>query len=584
MNQLHFLALSALLITTGASVTSCSSEEVVENNPTFNGKSVKTDFAINIPVAGGKASRQSIEVTQAESTPIFKGMKDIYLASLADATPADASAFTSVFRLPNITAITAANSAKIYNDVEVPVGTKSFIFYGQSAYTGETGDAKFGVLENNLDDNTVMSADKVKFNLKAILPNADAELAANKTTLASSINDVLAVTGWAGFTPVAANADDAKLQKLYQKLTKTGVNYLGSAPAILTILNDLKASLTSLQNLSAGAVAIKTAALAKADAGIAAVTALGNFPEDKGLPQGAIQITSDGTKYNYVENPDVAISAAKIPTSKITYPASLNYTVNTKAKAKGEKVTWDEAVSTWKNQFTGWGDEVLASTRTIALYDNIQYSVARLDVSAKLKDGVVGIEDNAKQLAGAADNQRINGTLFNVTGVIIGGQPSEANWKVLPSAASKEDMNVYDREVLAASAATKISTTETAYFKTLVLDNKAVSGPEKPVYVALELVNGSGADFYGFDGIIKAGAKFYLVAQLDPAKAIADDTDNDQDHVFVQDHVTKVVFTLSDTSLPKAYVGVPDLRSSDLELGLSVDLEWRKGMEFEIEF
>lgn len=34
-------------------------------------------------------------------------------------------------------------------------------------------------------------------------------------------------------------------------------------------------------------------------------------------------------------------------------------------------------------------------------------------------------------------------------------------------------------------------------------------------------------------------------------------------------------------TLQNAYVTIPDLRSSQLSFGLSVDLEWRPGMEFE---
>ncbi len=577
MYTTHLYALLATFAVGGVGLASCSSDEAVDNNPTFDGKAVKTQFAVNIPVAGAKHSRQTVAVTQAEEPAVFKGMQGIYLASVADAAVADASTFTSVFRLPNIAAITEANSAKIYNDVEVPVGTRSFLFYGTSSSTGAQHET--GVLRHNLSDNTVMSTAAVNFNLQPIVADVTT-LDATKTALLKALNDVLSVSGWSTFTPGVDKAE-RDLQEVYQEVTKPGIHYLGSAAGIKSLLSDLKASLESITGLSGAAQTLRDAVLAKAIAGITAVEAQAGFPETLGIPQGAVQIVCTAGTYAYVDNASVTFGEATLPTSSLCYPASLNYTVATTARAKNEKVSWQEAVSDWKNQFAGWGNEVLSSTRTIALYDNIQYSVARLDVAAKLKEGVVGIEDNAKALAGAAENQRINGSKFTVSGVLIGGQPTLANWQVLPAPTAQYNLAIYDRVV---NSTATISTTTTDYCKTLVLDNKATTGDEKTVHVVLELVNGSGADFYGSDGVIKSGAKFYMVAKLDPAVAIAAGTHNGQNHVFVQDHVTKVVFTLDDKCLSKSYVGVPDLRSADLELGLSVDLKWQRGMEFEIAF
>lgn len=620
MNKLQFLALSALVVTAGVSATSCSSDEVVvENNPTFDGKAVKTDFAINIPVAGGKASRQSVEVTQAETGPVFKGMKNIFLASTVDATPGAASTFTSIFRLPEIMKasadiVDAANSAKIYNNVEVPVGTKGFVFYGESAYEGITAadadeDFEKGVLVNNISEATMKTAD-IKFNLKSIVADVTT-LNTNKGTLTTALNSVLAVSGWQTFaaTPDATGdpADDTKLKKLYKKLATAGTKYLGSAPAIKGVLEDLQNSVNSLRDasLSATATPIKAALQGQLTTSIAAVSALvpaaaPAFPMDLGLPEGALQIEYNaGTNtYSYVDNAAVTIGNAAVPTAKISFPASLNYTVATNAKANNNKVTWDENLTAWvKNngtytsQFTtanGWGDAVTAATRSVALEKSINYSVARLDVSAKLKDAN-GLPDNTAAHVTGAGNQIINSGQFQVTGIIIGGQPTQADWQVLPAASDDYSQVIYDRAVINGNQF--ISTTAQPFCKTLVLDNRKGDvnvDVQKDVHVALEVKNGSGVDFWGLDGVIKAGVKFYLVAKLTPTTTPATPgltiAQNGKKHVFVQDHVTKVVFTLSSTSLPKAYVGVPDLRSSDLELGLAVDLEWQRGMEFEVEF
>ena len=124
---------------------------------------------------------------------------------------------------------------------------------------------------------------------------------------------------------------------------------------------------------------------------------------------------------------------------------------------------------------------------------------------------------------------------------------------------------------------------------TLLLDNKMPNNAtdlEKKVNVALELLNNSTEAFAGVDGIVPAGAKFYLIGQLDPSD-LKNDTDNtdgtatgDKDRVFVQDHTTKANFTIS--SLKNAYVTIPDLRSTKLQLGLSVDLSWEAGLTFDV--
>ena len=50
--------------------------------------------------------------------------------------------------------------------------------------------------------------------------------------------------------------------------------------------------------------------------------------------------------------------------------------------------------------------------------------------------------------------------------------------------------------------------------------------------------------------------------------------------VFIQDFTTTANFTIK--SLKNAYVTIPDLRASKLQLGLSVDLTWQSGLTFNV--
>ena len=131
----------------------------------------------------------------------------------------------------------------------------------------------------------------------------------------------------------------------------------------------------------------------------------------------------------------------------------------------------------------------------------------------------------------------------------------------------------------------------------------SASAGQESVNVAIELVN-TAADFYGVDGIVAKGQKFYLIGRLDPTSAATDikwptynDTQGENTlptsyqgrypvkfntkRVFVQDFTTKANFKI--TSLANAYVTIPDLRASKLQLGLSVDLQWQSGLVFNVD-
>lgn len=129
--------------------------------------------------------------------------------------------------------------------------------------------------------------------------------------------------------------------------------------------------------------------------------------------------------------------------------------------------------------------------------------------------------------------------------------------------------------------AAKTSATNPNY--TLVLDNKnssTTNAPQSKVYVTVELENNMG-DFYGAEGLIPAGSRFYLVGELNPNGTTATQPSGETiDRVFVKDHTTIANFTI--TNLKKAYNHIPDMRTSKINVGLAVDLEWKSGITFDV--
>ena len=117
------------------------------------------------------------------------------------------------------------------------------------------------------------------------------------------------------------------------------------------------------------------------------------------------------------------------------------------------------------------------------------------------------------------------------------------------------------------------------------------------VYVAVELIN-KGADFQGVDGVVPAGCKFYLVAELNPSAdnttegSMVTSSESTGHKVFKQDFKTFANFTIAQGNpgstsnikgLAAAYNTIPDLRTPQLELGLSVDLTWQQGVRFDLD-
>lgn len=597
--------MSILLAAGTLGFISCSSDNEIEApvNPTFDGKSVKTQFAINVPAGVSRAARMSGEVVQDNFQ--FNGMKNIFLASLDNAPAADGSAtYTAVFRLPSIVAQTSNENGiqKIYEDVSVPVDTKNFIFWAESAAEGNKNVT--GVLKNNLNDNTVMTNSAVKFELEKIAPAglanlSEAEFLVGKITSVTNVANPDGKT-WRDIPEATDKAGEKVILRLMKAICKPDLRWNASYVAIYNILYDLQTGLSAItdEQLNDGTdgkpntITLRTSIINAIGNEINNIKSIDKtFPENYGLPQGAIVMEYNPETEAFdvvnISSSTVLSGDAYLDVASLCYPASLNYFVSTDLRANDSKPTqWPSGVDNWianSSWDNTWGPVVKETTQAIALKKNIQYSVARLDVNVKVAT-VTSLDDNSKN-GTTPTPSKIPSNMFKVTGVAIGGQPVAADWQVLPSSNTEGSFanTIWDNQVTNTSTITESAQN---FCKTLVLDNKVpgASAVQKEVVVAVEIENGSGTDFRGYNGVIKAGAKFYMIAKLDPTATtgVTQPTGEILDRVFVQDHNTVATFTIQ--NLKNAYIGVPDLRATDLQLGLSVDLKWEKGLEFNLDF
>ena len=106
------------------------------------------------------------------------------------------------------------------------------------------------------------------------------------------------------------------------------------------------------------------------------------------------------------------------------------------------------------------------------------------------------------------------------------------------------------------------------------------------VPVAVEFKNLSEKTIVGKDNqLIYPNTTFYLVGTLKPNENTTQRYSTDANSpvikkAFVQDYVTTANFTVK--SFQNAYNYLPDLRVPHLEIGLSVDLQWKTGITFPI--
>ena len=577
-------------------MSSCSSDDLGNDSTTNPGetKAVKTQFALNIPRANG-GTRMSGDNAQANKN--FLGMQDVRLYAFKG-EPTASSTSTAKFTLANIASgISETASSKIYSDVSVPVGTTHFLFYAH-APQGTTDDKKFelGVLDftNPATDATPTSS------ISAALVTVKGTDATSQTALLNILNGVAGVTNW-------ADADaTSELGKLYAKYTSAKA---GSANSIRLTLQSLYNNLGGIvTGANADAQTVAKAIRAKIAESFTATTgtdgyvtlaykdgsAYSTYPNNINLPDGAVQLSFDATnKFTYAATSSLT-GIQNLNASKVCFPASIYYFQSSDLAATAKELEtnqwpttttkWTAATAPWlKAENTladGWTASVQPTTRSIAMRQNINYGVANLATTVKC--GAASLKDNDKFTV--TDPSEFPGTVtvppegFPVTGLLIGGQPTKVGFNFQPASDDAFDYTIYDNNLT--NIVAKNGTASTTNY-TIVLPNdkgRTATEDQNPVNVAIELTNNSGVAFRGADGIIPAGGKFYLVGQLNPDAKTIEGVINPA--VFMSDY--KTTMNLNITSLKSAYNTIPDLRSTKLQLGLSVDLDWQAGLQFDV--
>lgn len=628
----NFALMSAIALTSAVGFTACSSSnDVAETNPNYNPETnlVKTTISLSINPNSEATTRQAGNTVQASGN--FRGIGSILcLPSTGDIATSTSTAGKLTWA--DITAFDGSSTNyKLYANQEVAVGVDHFLFIGKAPYTSSTPAANLanGYTSNNLS--TASTVGDIAITPVQIVASSDISTP-NSTAknwkyqsdaLAAYLTTIANASGWAASTNI-------NLLGLYQQFTRETPN-AGSAESIRLLLLDLYTKLQDLI-LNETETAIKTAivsaisAKATVTGSSAPYTIAWNsgvewdntFPTNFGLPEGSAEYKWDNSAspkaFTYIT--DGTLSALTTPIEDFVYPNELYYLTKTPLKATtSAAVTWPSTVASWTGEtWSSWTDAVQASSKNIALKYNVNYGTALL--ATTIKAGAATIYDNARQL----DPEKIGVTTaknnaivvkesdtekkpFQLTGVLIGAQPSSAAWNFLPSSGATFKKVVYDNTMNGTIDVQTTANTTPNY--TLVFDDYKEEAAD--VNICLEFKNNSGSSFYGKNGIILNGQTFYIVGKLNltspaPTNPIPANTTPNTDEeldtyipnrglrAFIQDYTTTANFTItagtedgnSDGSLSQAVTTIPDLRTSSQNIGLSVDLEWKTGLSFDV--
>ena len=607
--QLFSLA-SAMLLASAAGFTSCSSdsEDPLDGGSGVAGQVVKTQFYLNIPYAGNneggnaRVSTRMSDVNTQHTTDMatnFLGLVNLEMFAFKE-TPASDKTSTRTIRIGDKKGNYDNESwRRLYSDIAIPVGTRNMVLYTRASKINSSGNTKgkftAGSLTNpyaKLTDEAKPTLSDFKFNLETI--HSDKDFAKKGIHILNKLNNIVQTQATIGETSIewskiseaniGTQGERDILQNLYDNFVKLTA---GSENSVIRAIEDLKAAVNTqkLTDFTALTNEIEKRCTTTD------LSSSNGFPRNIDLPDGAAVLIFDRNNktFSYKEvSVNMPTERDLVDHTKITYPSELAYFVSSPvvtSSSTNNKLTDLPDYNAWLENTADWSsyeDVVKSNTTLVVLQNPVQYGVACLETKISCKEATLA--DNASGIlkSTTADNiLTVPEEGITVTGILIGGQPQGVEWNFEPASSATFDYTIYDREMNYGIAAKK-SVTDPNY--TLVLDNKnsSTADPKQSmVYVTVELQNNMG-DFYGAEGLIPKGSRFYLVGQLDPnASTATKPSGKTIDRVFVKDHTTVANFTI--TSLKKAYNHIPDLRTSKINVGLAVDLSWQDGITFNVD-
>ncbi len=450
------------------------------------------------------------------------------------------------------------NHARLFDNATLPNGMNRVLTYGKASESSDgTKDSKhiYGVL-TPIGMDLLETAGDIRFKLEPILTENE------PNEINQTVDEIL--TKLTFLISTLQKSTDETVRGIYNQLK------LASEDKILAcstpVLNNIRDDLAALYSVPHAPDDPEFNAIYDAYTSFAQAI-VDYFPNSYGIPDGAIGFWWNGDKFERLIN---GVNIALIDSENYCYPPSLWYYGNsTILTTEDDARSWYVSANDWdtiRNKYKETipeednGEIVRPSTKSVAIYDPLQYGVGMLELSIKALDPV---ED-------AIIINRAGGC--PLTGIIIGGQ-REVDFAFRPL--TSDAHYTYDNKVLTANNKNLEIGVNKGSVQTLVLQTP----DDSPVHFALEFKNTTGKSIPCQQGNILPNCMFYLAGELVPSDEITGYSD-EMKSVFKQDRKTYVSVKIK--SLNKAYNTVPDLRDPQLEIGISAEMKWTQIQPFEI--
>ena len=431
------------------------------------------------------------------------------------------------------TELIATNNAHLYDNVSIPRLMNRVLVYGQAVDMAVSGESekttmrRNGVLQpSNL--NTLSKAEDISFRLAPILDEDETSavqwMVESMIDALNGVVDAIRGTGEPSFAAIFNYAENQILACSY--------------PTFYSILDNVQTAIFGYHGQ--GAEEIVSAIDDLADI----LNQAGNtFPASYGIPEGSLGFWWNGREFRQLIT---GVNIDIVPLDSYCYPPSLWYYTNSPVRTSKDASVLARYTPAYEwtdilDQYTD-GDVVLSSTRSTAIDYPLQYGVAMMEL--------VLAGSNAPEANGCP-----------LTGILVGGQ-KDVDFAFLPTESDRH--HVYD----IVDNGPTIGAINAVSVRTLLLQTPDGS----PVRIALEFRNNTGNVLHCQQGDILPDCKFYLVGELDPARSLSNDTGDDVNCTFCQDHKTTVNVQVK--GLGSAYNTIPDLDAPQLEVGIEAEMKW----------
>lgn len=597
-----------------AGTVACQRKDVLPESKTGELKPVRLSLSVGARTVTKMDAGTFTELE--EDAPVFRGLTDLKMVAfdkVGGLIAAEDQALNAPINVPSFSGLIEGTSAHFYPsgiDTFLPIGTSSVLLYARTP--GEDKKVYGSLIPQGFDTQDI-NAPASTFGFSPDVMHPWDEIPPEATLIARLVNSIMLgnpVYYQVKYRPKNAEQEvdywvylnwdetieDTNLQQAYIQITNEGAVIPGSGPMVESMLSSLYAffkgyeshnenlyELTlngehyELQKEDGSPLLYKDILNKLRDEVLSRFSAdfpsrnltvdeeeltvrfsnpvLSTYPESMGLPTGCAILR--WTPSGFVV-PQINGIEGMAPISHYCYPTSLYYFVDTNIVTSKDKdigqaystnSTWDEVI----NDYT-LGTSITSNTTSVALVKPLQFAVGMLSATVQSDRDWLQDNDDLPETTVYATGENLP-----VTGIILSGQYAQ-NFDFTPIADGEEYFS-YDP----LTPGVYLTKLPSAPIRTLSLPT-----PEgKDIFFTLEFLNNSGKTFFGADGRVLPGRKFYIVGKMELP---TEPSERKFEQIFVQDHVTTLSCTVK--SLAGAYNAIPDLGIPQLVIGVHTKINW----------